>query len=301
MSDGSQEAEFDVVARWTVESVGRLGADVAIPAACRGSGGPGAIDWLADWLIELPGCRFVDIGAGLGGPAARLVERQGGQAVLSDPMAGAVEGSRSLFGWPAVRAKAQQLPFADASVDAAWALGVLSTTEDQGQVMAELRRVLVPGGRAGLVVYVATGDTVADAPAGNHFPSAAELAELIDGTGFDVVEGIDVGDLPGPSPRWTDAEDRVEADMRARHGDDERWSSAQAGEDRVGELLGEGQIVGRAYRLSAEPRSAHAGGGVASRELRATATACQTSGSKPMARCVLCTSTLRTPGVRSTA
>ena len=45
--DEDQTDEFDVAARWTAESVGRLGPDHAIPAACRGSGGPGALAWLA--------------------------------------------------------------------------------------------------------------------------------------------------------------------------------------------------------------------------------------------------------------
>jgi ubiquinone/menaquinone biosynthesis C-methylase UbiE len=46
-----------------------------------------------------------------------------------------------------IRAPAEALPLPDASIDAAVATLVLCTVRDPGRALAELRRVLVPGGR----------------------------------------------------------------------------------------------------------------------------------------------------------
>ena len=61
-------AEFGTVAEWTAVVAARLGPDYAIPAACRGSGQPAALDWLLEGLGPVPGEPLVDVGAGLGGP-----------------------------------------------------------------------------------------------------------------------------------------------------------------------------------------------------------------------------------------
>ena len=61
------------MAAWTADAVEELGADYALPAACRGSGSPAALEWLADRMRLAPGMRLLDSGAGVGGPA-RLVQ-----------------------------------------------------------------------------------------------------------------------------------------------------------------------------------------------------------------------------------
>ena len=77
--------------------------------------------------------------------------------VCAEPMAAAVRASRRLFGLPSVVAVSQQLPFADGVLRRRWCLGVLCTTSDKAGLLAELRRVLVRGGRLGLLVFVADG------------------------------------------------------------------------------------------------------------------------------------------------
>jgi SAM-dependent methyltransferase len=151
----AMEAEFDTVAGWTEEAVRDLGPEYAIPAGCRGSGSLGALRWLADRLELATGTRMLDDGAGVGGPAGWLAAERRIRPVCAEPMAAAVRASRRLFGLPATVAVAQSLPFADGSFDAAWCLGVLCTTSDKAGALAELRRVLVPGGRLGLLVFVA--------------------------------------------------------------------------------------------------------------------------------------------------
>ena len=198
----AMEAEFDTVAGWTEEAVRALGPDHAIPAGCRGSGSEGALRWLADRLELRPDSRVLDAGAGVGGPAAWLAAERGVRPVCAEPMIAAVRASRRLFGLRSVVAMGQQLPFADASFDAAVCLGVLDTTPDKAGALAELRRVLTHGARLGLLVFVADGPLPSAAPEGNEFPSEAETRDLLAAAGFEVV-GSAEADLSDSPPEWT--------------------------------------------------------------------------------------------------
>ena len=150
----AMEAEFGTVAGWTEQAVRILGPAYAIPAGCRGSGSEGALRWLADRLALHQGTRLLDDGAGVGGPAGWLAADRGLRPVCADPMAAAARAARRLFGLPSVVAPAQQLPFADDCFGAAWCLGVLCTTSDKAGALAELRRVLKPGGELRFMEHV---------------------------------------------------------------------------------------------------------------------------------------------------
>ena len=54
------EAEFDTVAAWTEQAIDELGRPYALPAACRGSGSPAELAWLAHGLALGGEDRFVD-------------------------------------------------------------------------------------------------------------------------------------------------------------------------------------------------------------------------------------------------
>jgi SAM-dependent methyltransferase len=152
-----------------------------------------------------------------------------------------VGAGRRLFGLPSVVALGQQLPFADAAHDAAWCLGVLCTTSDKAGALAELRRVLRPGGRLGLLVFVADGPLTPPLPEGNEFPSEAELLDLLRDAGF-ALEDASEADL-GDSPRdWTERADAVDAEVERRHGDDPAFRQAQENAKRVGRLLSAGEL-----------------------------------------------------------
>jgi ubiquinone/menaquinone biosynthesis C-methylase UbiE len=157
-SDDAMDDEFGTVAEWTAEVAESLGQEYRIPAACRGSGRPSALDWLLAGLDPHPGDVMIDIGAGLGGPAAYAAERTGLQPILAEPEFDACRAAARLFGSPVVQADATALPFADGSASHAWCLGVLCTTsgpDAQRAILRELRRVLRPPGRAGLLVFLA--------------------------------------------------------------------------------------------------------------------------------------------------
>ena len=237
----AMEAEFGTVAGWTEEAVRALGPEYAIPAGCRGSGSAGALRWLADRVALEPGTRFLDAGAGVGGPAGWLAHDRGLRAVCAEPMPDAVGASRRLFGLPSVVAVSQQLPFADDAFDAAWCLGVLCTTSDKPGALRELRRTLADGGRLGLLVFVADAPLPPPLPEGNEFPSETELRALLAGAGFRLEETAeaDLGDSP---EEWTRRADAVEAEVARRHGSDPAFLQAEEQSRRVGRLLAAGAL-----------------------------------------------------------
>ena len=243
MSDDAMRAEFDTVAAWTADVALDLGPGHHVVAGCRGSGGPGALHWFLERLHPERGGTFLDVGAGVGGPAAFAAQEAGVRPVLTEPQAGACRSARRLFGLPVVQA-GSALPLDDASVAAGWCLGVLCTVEDQAAFVGELRRVLAPDARLGLLVYVAVRGPVTDPPEGNHFPTADRLAALLDGAGLVVQDSGRLAEFAATPTRWQEQADAVEAELERRHGTDERWRVAQRQSGRVGELLATGAVEG---------------------------------------------------------
>src|SRR5690348_7075747 len=112
--------EFDTMAAWTADAVAELGPEHAVPAACRGSGSPDSMRWLADRLGLRSGMRLLDCGAGVGGPAELAARQFGVRPVLAEPMLAACRDSARLFGHPVVAAAGERLPFTDGVFDAVW-------------------------------------------------------------------------------------------------------------------------------------------------------------------------------------
>src|SRR3954463_1728426 len=226
----------------------------------RGAGGAGArgrcAGWPTGWSCarapgsSTPARAWAVRRAGSPPPAGGRRGRGGGRAggrgwrrVWGEPMAAGVRASRRLFGLPSVVAVSQQLPFADASFDAAWCLGGLCTTSDKAPLLAELRRVLPPGARLGLLVFVADGPLPPPLPEGNKFPSEAQTRQLLAGAGFTLEETAeaDLGDSPA---EWTRRADAVEAEVARRHGTDPAFQQAEEQSRRVGRLLSDGALRG---------------------------------------------------------
>ncbi len=210
----AMEAEFDTVAEWTAQVAVKLGAEYHVPAGCRGSGSPAALDWLCEHMHLAAGDLLVDCGAGVGGPAAYAAQTHSVRPVLIEPEAGACRAARRLFDHPVLRALGSAMPVADASADAAWSLGVLCTTRDQRALLEDLRRVVRPGGRIGLLAFVAHGAIEGDELPDNHFPTDGALRGLV-----------------------TDA-------LTERHGHERAWQLAERQSATIGRLLGDGTLTG---------------------------------------------------------
>ena len=159
-------------------------------------------------------------------------------------MRAAVGASRRLFGLPAVVATGEALPFPTGTFDATWSLGVLCTTPDKAGMLAELRRVLGPVGRLGLLVFVARRPLPPSLPVpeGNDFPTDRTLAALLTGIGFTVLQTIEATALADTPVSWQARADRVEAAMADRHGGDPRWDEAVEQSARIARLIAGGHL-----------------------------------------------------------
>ncbi len=249
----AMDAEFDTVASWTADVALALGPDHHLPAGCRGSGSPAALDWLAENLSLQAGESVLDSGAGVGGPAAYLAQHSGVRPVLVEPAAGACRAARRLFALPTVRGDAGALPFGDVRFEAAWCLGVLCTTDQQVAILREARRVLGPSGRLGLLVYVARHRELGPQPEGNHFPRVDELHEMIRHAGFDADATTWLADLPSAPADWQRREDEVDAELGRLHGHQDAWRIAENQASRMSDLIKRGDVA--AHLLVARPSS----------------------------------------------
>lgn len=248
MSDSpdSMDAEFDTVAAWTADVVVGLDPAHRIPAGCRGSGSPGALHWLLDHLAPEAGDLFLDCGAGIGGPAAFAARETGVRPLLTDPEPGACRAANNLFGLPALQA-GTALPIATGSVRSGWSLGVLCTVDDQAAYLAEIRRVLEPQARFGMIVYCAThpGDLRLEQPEGNHFLTVEALDEQLEIASLRVLTSSWTDHFAAFPADWEDVMATVENELERLHGDDPRWQTAQVQSSRMGALLAAGEIRGR--------------------------------------------------------
>ncbi len=112
-----------------------------IAAACRGSGNPVALAWLAENLALSHVTDVVDLGAGVGGPSAWMRRRYGCTVIAVEPEEQAARAASSIFGLPIVVASADMTPFGADMFDAALLLGVASVVERPESALGEAHRI----------------------------------------------------------------------------------------------------------------------------------------------------------------
>lgn len=240
----TMQAEFDTVAEWTAQVAADMGPEYHVPAGCRGSGSPAALDWLAERMELASGATFLDCGAGVGGPAAYAAQSRNLRPVLVEPEAGACRAAQRLFGYPVVQALGSKLPLAEASCDAAWSLGVLCTTPDQLALLTELHRTVRRGGRIGLLAFVARGELPSDELEGNHFPAPERLLQLVEESALHVEHWLRTAELPAIPEEWNERMDAVTDELTRRHGHTDAWQLAERQSSRIGRLLEDGTLTG---------------------------------------------------------
>jgi SAM-dependent methyltransferase len=126
--------------------------------------GPDTKQVLWQTIAELAPGRVLEVGGGEGALSRRIAEELGAEVVMVDQSERMVDLARAV-GVDARVADVQELPFADATFEVVVAAWMLYHVTDLERGLAEIARVLVPGGRLVAVT--------------NSFHHAEELFELI--------------------------------------------------------------------------------------------------------------------------
>ena len=202
----SEQQVLDAVRR--TRGAGPLAADDLFAFDQDHYGGLAAVDALAQRAGIVADSRVLDICAGLGGPARFLASQRGCRVVGVELNTGRAVGMARLTRLvrledrvAVVRGDAVALPFASGRFDACVSQEALLHVVDKPAVLAEARRVLVPGGRLAFtdwIAHAALGDgerrRLEDWMAAVSVQTLDGYRALLGRTGFRAVEGEDLSD-----------------------------------------------------------------------------------------------------------
>jgi SAM-dependent methyltransferase len=217
------EVEFGPYSEWLVDACVELGVN-PVAAVARGTGKPSLLELASAPLMAGPGKTILDLGCGLGGPGAWLARRSGAAVIGVDVMLESARGVQRLFPeLPAVVGSMRKLPIKNNFFDAAWSLGALEMVADKAATTSEMARVLLAG--APLVVYdfVLVGSPAERVPQADRFSPPEDTLRCLRDAGFDVGEAMPLPNLPATPADWVAAREAVRAEVRNRHGLDERF------------------------------------------------------------------------------
>jgi cyclopropane fatty-acyl-phospholipid synthase-like methyltransferase len=197
---------------------------------------------LADAMEARPGSLVLDVGCGIGGPGAWLARERRCEVVGIDVMEEPVHGLQRLFPrLSSVVATSRSLPFGGETFDAAWAIGVLETIAHKSEALAELDRVLAPGGRLAAYTFVSASDVIEDAPMADRFQPLDEVVEEFERGGFRIVSA-DRSRLARPPADWRSAQNTAQAHASLLHRDDPAHETVQRELGKFGQLAKSGAI-----------------------------------------------------------
>jgi SAM-dependent methyltransferase len=154
-------------------------------------------------LVGLSGIRrgeaVLDVGAGIGGPARVLAHHYGARVTALDSSARFCRACERLCAATGlsdrvrvVHGDALSLPFEDAGFDVVWTQAVMQNIGDKPALLAELRRMLRPGGRLALFeVLSGPGGPVrfpvpwGDGPGDSFLVDGEQLRDVAQAAGFE--------------------------------------------------------------------------------------------------------------------
>jgi arsenite methyltransferase len=145
-----------------------------------------------EWLNIPPDGTALDVGSGPGNVTASLARAAGpgGLALgvdISEPMLARAVRAESGPQVGFIRADAQRLPLRDDTVDAITSLAVLQLIPDPAAALAEMARVLRPGGRLALMIPTvgSTARLWRNLPnVGAHIFGNDEVGDILEDNGF---------------------------------------------------------------------------------------------------------------------
>ncbi|MGH2748649.1 MAG: class I SAM-dependent methyltransferase [Actinomycetota bacterium] len=235
------EIEFGHYSEWLVDAAVALAVDDRVPVACRGTGDPGLFARLAAGLKLTGGEKVLDVGCGIGGPMAWLARERAVDVVGVDVMEPTVKGLGRLFpSLSAVVATSRALPFRTGVFDAAWIIGALEMIGHKREALAEISRVLAPGGRLAVYTLVASC-RVSDSPRADRFEEPDHLLQEMRGAGFEVARAGGSA-LPSPPERWTELSEAVHEEVGRVHSADPGLALVRGELVKLGRLLREKTI-----------------------------------------------------------
>ena len=156
-----------------------------------------------EWLNIPSGGIALDVGSGPGNVTASLARAAGPDGLalgvdISEPMLARAVAAEAGPNVGFLRADAQQLPLRDETVDAVTSLAVLQLVPNPSATLAEIVRVLRPGGRVAIMVPTAGrgGELLRWLPNGGvHFFAEDELGDTFEDLGLVGVRTKTLGNI----------------------------------------------------------------------------------------------------------
>lgn len=188
-----------MVQTWDPQAYARNGAFV-----------PQLAEGVLEWLSAQPSERILDLGCGDGQLTARMLA-SGLDVRGVDASATMVAAARAR-GVTADEAGAEQLPYPDASFDAVFSNAALHWVRGQDEMMAEVHRVLKPGGRfvaemgghgniaairVALIAVLEKHGFAGAEDGVNYYPTPEAYARRLEHHGFNVEK---IALIPRPTP-----------------------------------------------------------------------------------------------------
>jgi SAM-dependent methyltransferase len=190
---------------------------------------PSVLRPLREALSGAPGPRLADIGGGTGNYALAL-SREGWEPVVVDRST-AMLAHAAAKGLETIEADAQRLPFDDGSFDAATMIAMLHHVDDQRGALAEVRRILTPGGKFALKGFAR--EDVADLWIVDYFPVCRPWMDETHPPRAEFLE-----ELPGARLMPFEFTDMEDASLAARAADPEQiLDAAETGATSIFERL----------------------------------------------------------------
>jgi ubiquinone/menaquinone biosynthesis C-methylase UbiE len=180
---------------------------------------PNRLKLTAKILAEInlqPGCELLEVGCGEGKTSAFLAEQLDAKVVGVDLEARILTSAcqRNGIGWSIINpafclSEATFLPFSANKFDCVWCESTLSTIENKTQAIAELRRILKPGGKLIVLDFVLgkpvdrqLQKSISFLPCLGRTKTAEDYFAIFDSFNFEVTGVVDYSDEIKKSGYW---------------------------------------------------------------------------------------------------